>query len=359
MRVVHYYPTAPAPSGVTASLLGWAEATQAQGTQTLVLYASGAGSPTTEVENRAIAHWGRGRQTRVPVGLAEELRAHDILVLHEGWVNSNYFAAAVARSRRVPFILFPQGVYEPGIRRGLKGEGIRRLAERAVLKSALAVHLSFESEIPLARALYDGVSTLVAPTGAVIPEAQWAGGAGYVAWFGRYEPTHKGLDYLLYAIHCLPPRSRPQVLLRGYDFLGGKGRVISMVSDLGLAKWVEVGPRIDGAEKSAFLQGADLYVHPSRWESHSVALIEALALGVPTVVSDRIRAAQILRSYAAASVVHLDPKGMSTAIIASSNDRHLGASGRRFVETYLSWPRVAASFLHQLHQLNTLMTKRL
>jgi glycosyltransferase involved in cell wall biosynthesis len=271
-------------------------------------------------------------------------------------VNSNYFAAAVARSRRVPVIVFPQGVYEPAIRRGLKGERVRRFAERAVLQSALAVHLSFESEIPLARALFDGVSTLVAPTGAVVPTAHWTGGAGYVAWFGRYEPRHKGLDYLLCAIHGLPPGSRPQVILRGYDFLGGKGRIVSMVRDLGLAKWVDVGPRIDGAEKTAFLQGADLYVHPSRWESHSVALIEALALGVPTVVSDRLRAASILRSYGAASVVPLTSRDMSRAIVASSNDRQLGRSGRKFVETYLSWPRVVAGFLHQL---NALMTKRI
>ena len=58
---------------------------------------------------------------------------------------------------------------------------------------------------------------------------------------------------------------------------------------LGWLTLVTVGGQIDEDEKTEFFRRAVAYLHPSRWESHSLGLVEALAYGIPSVVSVSLR----------------------------------------------------------------------
>ena len=118
-RIVHYYPDATGNSGVTHALWSWARAQAAWGAEVCVLHAPFSQPTTTAsfvskercpgLTDESVPHRGRHRMARWPVGLDRYLGRNDLLVLHEGWVPSNFVAAGAARRARVPYIVMPHG----------------------------------------------------------------------------------------------------------------------------------------------------------------------------------------------------------------------------------------------------------
>ena len=200
---------------------------------------------------------------------------------------SNAVAALAARRAGCPYIIIPHGVYEPGIRKMLKPPyRLREIVERTILEHAAAIHVFFESEGPIIQRLAPRMPPLiVAPIGFDVGEARWTGGGGYLAWMGRYDPTHKGLDVLVGAVALLEPDERPVVELRGPDFNGGFARTREQIERLGLGKWIHAQGPVAGDEKADFLARSNGYVMPSRWEGYGIALVENLAIGAPCLVS--------------------------------------------------------------------------
>ena len=348
LRVGHYYPRLlREQSGVTAAVDAWADALEAAG-HTSVRLADSRDVTTAHAyaTTRGVSHLGNRRATFIPLDLQRHVRDLDLVYLHEGWTTSNVVAAEACRRARVPYVVMPHGVYEPGIVETLKRPAaLRRQLEARVLARALAVHVYFDTEGELARAVAPTARVLVAPTGTELPAATWTGEGGYVAWFGRFEPRHKGLDLLVRAVGQLDPPDRPQVRLRGYDYQGGREEVRHLVQQLGLDDWVQVGEEVRGEEKERFLQLAGAYVHPSRWESHSIALVEVLGRGVPTAVSGSIHIAAPLARAGAALATDPTEAAWARTLVAPEllANAALGAAGREFVRTQLAWPVVVAA----------------
>jgi glycosyltransferase involved in cell wall biosynthesis len=360
MRFVSYYSRAISDSsGVTAALWAWAKALVDAGQEVVVAHAGGprrSPDPSLDVrgaQDVVVRHVGNRRPTYTPVGLGRVLNRGDVLLLHEGWVLSNDAAAAIARAKRVPYVVVPHGVYEPGILRTLKPpRRLRNRIERALLENALAVHVFWETEGPLVRAVAPAATTLVVPTGFDPPNYGWRGGGGYIAWLGRYDPEHKGLDVLLRAVASMEPAARPLVEMRGPDYAGGLGRLERLVGELDVASWIRLRGPVYGDAKRDFLTRADGYVHPSRWESHSIALLENLAIGVPSVVSSAIHIAPELRAADAAIVTPPTVDGIAAGLRAVPRAAaELKTRGPKFIRERLAWPTVTAQFVEGIDRL--------
>jgi glycosyltransferase involved in cell wall biosynthesis len=355
MRFVNYYPSAISDrSGVTAALWGWAAALVDAGQEVEVIHNGGErrspppGFDRPNLRDRAIQHRGRGRTTFRPVGLEHLLKAGDVLILHDGWVLSNLIAARAARRAGVPYIVVPHGAYEPGILDMLKPPRAGRdIVERNVLAGAAAIHVFFDTEIPLVRAIAPRIScAIVAPTGFIVGPERWRGGGGYLAWIGRYDPNHKGLDVLLEGLSLLDRDSRPRLELRGPDYKGGYARTLRLIDQFDLRDSVVAGGPVHGPAKWEFLLDAAGYVMPSRWESHSIALVENLALGVPCLVSTGMHIARPLQDADAAILADPSATGLADGLRRlAAADPHLGKRGRLFVERSLAWPTVTTQFL--------------
>jgi glycosyltransferase involved in cell wall biosynthesis len=354
-RFVHYVVDLVPPNGVGQSALAWAEVQGRAGYEVALLYD---GSEPREIETGVelvrIRHAGLWKQTRVPLGLSSFLRTGDVVTLHDNFKTRHLFAAAVCRHRGIPYLSMPHGGFAPRILDELRQPVRPRLrAERWMLESAAAIHLFFDSEKGEVNSFDPAVSRyVVAPTGVAMPDRVWDGRGDYIAWLGRYAPEHKGLDVLLAALAALPEAERPRMQMRGLDYKGGRALTESLVEQAGLAGWVTTGGPVYGEEKLDFLCKCRAYVHPSRWESHSVALCENLALGVPTVVSNTIHIAPMLKSSGAALVVDLTPEDLAEAIgrlgWAGELRSSLSQNARTFVSENLSWSNVLNSYLSQL-----------
>lgn len=352
MKVGHYYPHATGPhSGVTEGIASWTTALLDAGQDVVLLHDGAADTDRYgTAELRAVRHVGRGRPGRVPVGMAAAIRDLDVLVLHEAWFTANPVAALAAKRAGVPYVVVPHGVFEPTWVSYLKQpRALRQAVERAVLRGAAAAHVWFPQEAEHVRRIEPSVRCLLAPPGFDVPAEQWRPGGDYLAWYGRYAVTNKGLDVLLRALAAIPASLRPPLRLHGVDYEGGFARTKALVSDLGLTRWVDVGGPIRGEDKLDFVLNSAGFVHPSRWDCIPIAVAENLALGVPCLVSDAINLAPDLAAEGAATVSGLGIAEFSAAL-ASFPERgpaHANA-GRRFVAKRLSWAEIMPSYVRQL-----------
>ncbi|HEX7793359.1 MAG TPA: glycosyltransferase family 4 protein [Vicinamibacterales bacterium] len=145
-----------------------------------------------------------------------------------------------------------------------------------------------------------------------------------VIWHGRVDIRRKGLDLLIEAWRRISTR-RPQrdALL----WLVGSG-----ASDAELEREIDRLPRssirwtrqylLDREEMRRYLSAADIYVLPSRHEGFPVALLEAMACGLPAVAASAPGVADIL-----------DAGGQSGGVIVPLDDAEaLAASLERMLD---------------------------
>lgn len=360
-HVTSYYPRAlRGDGGVTNSLWLWVESLRTAGVEVEVCYdgrlpAVDDPRPARNELARPVRHLGTGRLA-VPVGpLVEE---DSLILLHSGYVAFNLWAAARARARRVPYVVMPLGAYDPHVRATRKlVRSIWETAERRMLEQALAVHVFFAAEVAHVHSVAPAARVVTSPTAFPLPEAVWRGPthSPYVAWLGRYDVRHKGLDRLVAAMAHLPAAERPHLRLHGRDSKQTREQVQALVDSHGLGSDVTVGGPVAGAEKVDFLLSAAAYVFPSRWESYGIALVEALAHGVPCITTTDANLAESLRQAGAASVVDGTVEGLAAALADVSRGElaPVGTLGREFVRTRLNHTVAGQRFLEQVDDLRS------
>jgi glycosyltransferase involved in cell wall biosynthesis len=359
MRLVHYYPRAlVGDGGPTRAMWEWASAAYNAGCNGAVIYDADleAQSP---LRNPAIPiiplkHADAGL-VRMPRQLGAALASEDVLVLHSAYVPSNIAAAWSALRRRVPYIVMPHGGYNKRARGRRRHRKLAWLpVERAYLERSLAVHVFFDIETRDAAEVAPSARWLVAPTGFDLPTDQWDGGTGgYLAWLGRYDIGTKGLDLLVEALSRLAAGDRRPLRLHGKPSEDRPEDIEKIARASGVADIVTVGGHIGGSAKAEFLRRAEVYVHPSRWESHSLAIVEALAYGVPSVVSVFCSMASKLRAADAAVIIDpTTPEGIAQGISAVlRSPQRYSERAVHFVRTNLAWNVIIKNYLQQIECL--------
>jgi glycosyltransferase involved in cell wall biosynthesis len=274
----------------------------------------------------------------------------DVLVLHSAYVPSNVAAAWSALRRGVPYIVMPHGGYNKRARdRRRHRKQVWLTLERAYLERSLAVHVYFDTETRDASEVAPNARWLVAPTGFDLPVDRWDGGTGgYVAWIGRYDIRTKGLDLLVHAMGRLPTRDRRPLRLHGKRSEDSADDIERIAQAVGVDA-VTVGGQLTECDKVDFLRRAVAYVHPSRWESHSLAIVEALAYGIPSVVSVFCSIADKLHAADAAVIVDPTPEGIAQGIstVLRSPQRYSDRA-IHFVRTNLAWNLIIEDYLYQI-----------
>jgi glycosyltransferase involved in cell wall biosynthesis len=357
MRLVHYYPRAlVGDGGPTRAMWQWAVAAHTAGCRVAILCDAGLQASESPLRNPLIPtipldHVVFGG-IRIPRRLSRALGPDDILLLHSTYIPGNVVAACVARRVGIPYIVMPHGGYDGTSRaRRRVRKALWQPIERTYLERALGVHLFFDTEAPDAARVAPKARWIVAPTGCDFQKTAWDGGTGrYLAWFGRYDIRHKGLDLLVSALKRLD--HRVPLRLHGRSSEDSREDVHQLVAAAGVADLVTVGGPVTGSEKVRFLCAAAAYVHPSRWESHSQALVEALAHGVPSVVSASCSIAPELRAADAAILVEPTPEAIAHGVSAIlDNPRYYSQRAQLFVGRTLAWPGIVQSYLDQIDVL--------
>jgi glycosyltransferase involved in cell wall biosynthesis len=268
-----------------------------------------------------------------------------------------YVTVGEGARRGFPVVLRPEGAGATGdVAWQGWGRFGRTIAERCKNADAI-VSISSAVTQELRSAGYDSSKIHALPNGVPVPDRPWqrrvdwrsAPRAGFVGRLAR----EKGLDTLISAWPAVLS-SFPKAHLT----LVGEGpqrpALEDQVAVLGLGQSVELPGASDDPE--GILRGCDLFVLPSREEGMSVALLEAMALGIPLVASSIPGNRRLIQDYQHGRLVAPDdPEALAQVIIAqwTNFDRafHMTRAARRRVVEEFSIEAVARRHLELFRRL--------
>jgi len=196
-----------------------------------------------------------------------------------------YVATRWGRAAGVPVVLRPEGAGATGDMAWQRNDRFGPWIGGETLKADAFVALSGRIRDDLIGSGYDPGKIHVIPNGVPIPAQPWIPqgiGPPVVTFVGRLA-FEKGLDRLLEAWPLLlgrSPGARLRLIGAGVESDALKGMAVRM----GIVDSVEFAGASNDVE--AILRQSDVFVLPSREEGLSIALLEAMALGMPVVVSD-------------------------------------------------------------------------
>lgn len=294
--------------------------------------------------------------------IAARIESSDFVHLHGIWEGLLPRAASIAVAAGTPYCVRPAGMLDPwslGQKRAKKAIAMW-LFQRRMLDGAAFLHMLNPDEERLVAGLQLRAPRVVIGNGVSLPEIDRAlvpgrfrarhpqlGASPFVLFLSRLH-VKKGLDVLAEIFAILAAR-RPDLhlVVAGPD--GGYGETFhGLVEAAGLGPRVHVTGPLYGEAKFEALADAACFCLPSRQEGFSVAITEALASGVPAVISEGCHFPEVAEA-GAGRVLPLAAPAFADAIEALLSDpataAAMGRAGRTLVAGRFTWPRIAAETL--------------
>jgi glycosyltransferase involved in cell wall biosynthesis len=372
MRVLHVIPSLAARTGGTAvAVVELARAASKRGVDA-VIFATDLGVPASAGKGTRVASGGliegaddlrpRIFPVRRPYRLARspelcralraEVGSFDVVHVHALYLDPLRVAAKEARRRRVPYVVSPHGTFDPWLRnrRRVRKAFADLLWQRRMLRRAAALHFTSEEEARLAGAAAPGVPRVVVPLGIHWDQFQhlpapavFGSGGPVVLSLGRVA-AKKGLDVLITAFALIRDRfPRAELVIAGPDDEGLVPQLSELAQREGVAGRVHFPGMLVGRDKLAALAAADVWALSSYTENFGIAVVEALAAGLPTVISPAVNLAADIERAGAGVVAVAKPQPFAGALIHLLEDepRRLAYAerGRAFARGY-DWDAV-------------------
>lgn len=292
---------------------------------------------------------------------------YDIMHLHGLFSHAPSAASKAARRHGIPYIVRPLGVLNrwgmENRRRWLKNLSFRFL-DRPMLDRASAIHYTSSAELNEAARLNLKARPVVIPLGMDVtpfttlpapeifharhPETR---SACCIIFFGRIDPI-KGIELLLAAFASVS-RQFPSLHL----IIAGEGEedyVHSLkrkAQSLGIHSHVTWAGFLAGEIKLSAFAAAEIFVLPSFSENFGVALLEAMAAGLPCITTSHVAlAADVVRlSPDSLRVVSSDAGELAEALGSLLRDpeqaRKMGEESSRIARQHFSTESMAASLV--------------
>ncbi len=287
--------------------------------------------------------------------------AFDLVHVHEPWHYPGFVAFRGACKQGIPYVLSLHGALEAWCLRqkAFKKWVYMRMIQGHILKFADALHALTNEEMKQISELGYRTPVFIAPNGvdssqfeylpdiseflAAYPELS---GKRVILFIGRLHKK-KGLDVLARSYASLSHKFKNVALLvAGPDEDGTQKRMESILKTSSALRGTVFTGMLTGKDKLAALACADLFVLSSYSEGFSVAVIEALAAGLPVVISRQCNFPEV-SEHNAGFVVEPDDMAVTEAISTLLSDDQLrarmGQNGRNLVREKYTWNAVAAS----------------
>jgi len=282
--------------------------------------------------------------------LRQRSRDIDLVHMHSAFAPINL---AVARHVNL-YVVSPHNGYHQrvlaGRKRAFKRAWLATL-ELPYLRRASLVHVATEAEAADVRALTRTSRIAVIPNGiaeSYLQRSVPSPSAGrHWAFLGRLDTQAKGLDLLLRAYAVVAnEQDVPDLVLAGPDFRGDRAELERLAKALRVEGRVRFVGSLAGEDKVTHLTTARAVLQPSRWEGMSLALLEALALGRPVLVTPGTNLAAEVANAGAGVAVEGSVEGVAAGLrslleVSPTDLDDMGARARRWAGGCFAWPVVA------------------
>ncbi len=270
---------------------------------------------------------------------------YDLVHLHVPFTYPMFAGARHSRAAGKPYAIMPHGSLDPWSlsHKRIKKKIYYSLVERTFLKFCSGINVTSVMEQDSLTKLGFGhkisITTLCVETPNLRESVVRPNGPLRLLYLSRIH-LKKDLPTLLAALRSVNSAGVIAVLdIVGSGELSYVSQIEAQIDVMGLRSYVTMRGFLEGAEKAAAYQAADVFVLPSLHENFCVAVAESLSYGVPVVVSDQVGiAAEIAQANAGLVIPAGDPKQLAKAILQCTDARvrrNFAAAARRLaIERY-------------------------
>jgi glycosyltransferase involved in cell wall biosynthesis len=233
---------------------------------------------------------------------------YDAVIVNGIWQFHSFGTWKALRNCSTPYVLFTHGMLDPWFKKQYPLKHLKKWvywpwAEYRVLRDAQAVLFTCEEERVLARSsfwLYR-CNEVVVSYGTAKPKGDpnlereeffrhypELRGKKLALFMGRIHPK-KGCDLLIDAFAKVFGKDPEwHLVIAGPDQVGWQKDLNYQAAQLGLASRITWAGMVSGATKWGALRAAEIFVLPSHQENFGIAVAEALAAGVPALISNKV-----------------------------------------------------------------------
>jgi glycosyltransferase involved in cell wall biosynthesis len=301
-----------------------------------------------------------GLSSKAPEVIGHAVRNADIVHLHTLWHPLNTIARKACLAYRRKYVLSPHGMLDP------YSLGVKSLRKRVYLKlreernlrgsSCLLFTTPLEKELARKSLPWLGEGAVI-PLGADTPPSEpqaslaelfntrfpLAQERRRLIFLGRLHPK-KGLERLIDALPTVV-KYHPLVLA----IIAGSGEpayvraLQARVDSHGLSKHVLFTGMLQGALKWGALAASELFLLPSHQENFAIAAAEAMHMGLPVILSDKVNLWPFIEKAQCGIV--LQDNSIASALGAAINSllfddttrTKMAERGTRFARDNFSW----------------------
>ncbi len=305
--------------------------------------------------------------------LWQKITDYDLVHVHAIFSCSSTMAMAIARLKKIPYIVRPLGqLCHWSLQQGSRKKQLYlNLIERANLNHAQSIHFTSEQEQQEASALGLETPGFVLPHGLVLPsllpdaKLRLRKSLGLpddeliILFLSRLHPK-KGLDYLIPALSHLQ-NHRFTLVLAGNATPDYEAEVQQLLQTTGLvARTLRLG-FVKGEEKALLLQGSDLFALTSHSENFGIAVLEAMANGLPVLITPEVALAPIVERFHLGWVTPLEQSAITATLQHLLNHptllQQVGERAQTIVRQQYTWNQIVTNLMKQYQSI--LQTKAL
>jgi glycosyltransferase involved in cell wall biosynthesis len=240
--------------------------------------------------------------------LKANISRFDIVLVNCPWQYNAFAIHRVIRGTGIPYAVFAHGMLDPYFKRRFPLKHVKKLFYwhgflKRILRDAYAVFFTSEEEKILARQSFPGyqVREMVVPYGTFGPNCDTAvaaeefldrwptlRGKRLAIALGRIHPK-KGIDILIETFaDTLAKDPDWHLVIAGPDQVGLQAQLEALAAKLGIARRIAWPGMLEGTIKWGAFAASEVFVLPSHQENFGIVVAEALACGLPVIVSDKV-----------------------------------------------------------------------
>ena len=296
--------------------------------------------------------------------LWKNISNYDLLHIHSIFTYSSMVAMPISRYCKIPYIVRPLGhLCDWSLQQNtfVKKQYLKTIGFSSINNSS-AIHFTTEQEEEEAKPLGLRPKSLVIPLG-ITPPVQIPNASSHVRrslkipdhapiilFLSRIHPK-KGLEYLIPALGQLMTSYHFHFIIAGEGQEEYKNYIIKLLENYSLKDRSHLVGFVEGEEKNELMQGSDIFVLTSHSENFGVVVLEAMASGLPVLLTQGVALASNIQKNQLGYVCDLSIESITQKLKDFLDNYHtvffesIGKRGKEYVRTQYSWNMIAKNLV--------------
>lgn len=283
--------------------------------------------------------------------LSYNIKRYDLVHIHTIFAYSTLIGSKICRDNEVPYIIVTTGqLYKYCLNNGSK---LRKkiwwnLFDKTCLEKSSAIHFTTFEEMKRMDVNLNNKKRYVLPIGIDYNEQNTIEisdilNKNYFLFLGRINPI-KGLNILLPAVSKILTNNNYHLVIAGKGDPDYIKSLKNKIRKLGISNKVIFVGHVSGSRKYTLLKFAKALVLPSHSENFGIVVIEAMSVGTPVLISNKVGIYDDIIKAKAGMVFNLrsdEIKFCADKIINNSEfAKKISKNASKLVKEKYNWPKI-------------------